>query len=74
MGQCRYCGRSGWLLSVNAVGLCGFCQPAYAIEVPSRSRVIQESQQLISRSTKLDTRLSRCDIVIEQAQGLLNYE
>jgi hypothetical protein len=36
--------------------------------------VIEESQELLEVSTKLDTRLSRCDIILEQARGLLDYE
>lgn len=74
MGQCRYCGRSGWLLTVDSVGLCAHCRPAYTLAVSERTRVIEESQSLVLASAKLDTRLSRCDVIMDQARGLLDYE
>ncbi len=69
-----YCGRSGWLLAVDSVGLCSQCRPAYTLTLSQRSSVIEESHELVEASTKLDTRLSRCDVIIDQAQGLLDYE
>lgn len=74
MAQCRYCGRSGWLLSVDSAGLCSQCRPAYELTLSERSRVIEESREIIAASTKLDTRLSRCDVVIDHAKGLLDYQ
>lgn len=74
MGQCRYCGRSGWLLAVDSAGLCSSCRPAYELTLSGRARVIQESQKLVEASAKLETRLSRCDVIIEHAHGLFDYE
>ncbi len=74
MAQCKYCGRSGWLLSVDSAGLCAQCRPAYQLTLSERSRVIDESREIIVTSTKIDTRLSRCDVVIDHAKALLDYQ
>jgi len=75
MAKCKYCGRSGFFLSVNQYGLCNNCASAISIEVNSKLRVIQDSINLVKGSEKLDTRLSRCDLVIKLASEIANkYE
>lgn len=74
MAQCKYCGRNGWLLQVSDLGVCSNCAPIIAMDVKQRTRIIQESEKLINNSKKLDTKLSRCEVIIEQATALLKYE
>ncbi|HHW26215.1 MAG TPA: hypothetical protein GXX23_02615 [Firmicutes bacterium] len=74
MGECRLCGRKGWLVSVNQYGLCMNCQSAVAVETSSRLRVINESSEIIRNSKNLATRLSRCDVLEENARELRKYE
>lgn len=70
MAKCKYCGRGGLFLSLNQYGLCNNCATAISIEVNSKLRVIQESISLVKESKKLDTRLSRCDLVIKLASEI----
>jgi hypothetical protein len=74
MAQCRYCKRSGLFLSVTTNGLCTACEPVVMTDVQQRARVIGDCIELVKKSTKLDTRLSRCDLLLEQAQSLTRYE
>jgi len=74
MAQCKLCGRSGLFLKVTASGLCNNCSPVVLMEVNSRFRVIKESMELAEKGKTLDTRLSRCDLVIEHCQTLTKYE
>lgn len=74
MATCRWCGRSGIFLSVSSNGMCGSCEPAVVDSVLTSTRVIEESLGLVKNSKKLETRLSRCDTVIQHAQHLRQYE
>lgn len=74
MAQCKLCGRSGLFLKVTTNGLCNNCEPGVVVEVNSRFRVIKESMELAETGKTLDTRLSRCELVIEHAQALMKYE
>lgn len=74
MADCKWCHRSGWFLGVNEHGLCKNCTPAIALEVSSRGRVINDSINLVQSTKKLDTALSRCDVIIQHAQALKPYE
>jgi hypothetical protein len=44
------------------------------MEVTSRVRVLTESEDLVEKGKTLDTRLSRCDVILEHAQALQQYE
>ena len=44
------------------------------MSVQSMARVISESLALIESSNRLDTRLSRCDVVIDKAKALMAYQ
>ncbi len=74
MAQCKMCGKSGWLLSVSNEGLCGTCYAVYINDIRQHPRVIQDCINLVADSKKLDTRLSRCDLLVERARVLLQYE
>lgn len=74
MAACKWCHRSGWFFSVNEHGLCKNCTPAIALEVTSRGRVINDSTDLVRKTKKLETALSRCDLIIQHAQALKPYE
>ena len=74
MAQCKMCGRKGFLLSVDANGLCQSCNPLVVGDVQQRSRIINDCTKLVDKSKNRDTRLSRCNLLIEHAQALLEYE
>lgn len=74
MATCKICNRNGLFLSVNKYNLCTTCNAGMTNEAQSRLRVINDSIKLIDTGKTLETRLSRCDLVIEQAQALIKYE
>lgn len=74
MAQCKMCGQKGFFLSVSANGLCKSCEPIVVMDVQQRGRIINDCMKLVSESKNMKTRLSRCDLLIEHAQALLEYE
>jgi len=74
MAQCKYCGRSGWFLSLSREGLCRNCGPTIVRDVVRKGQIINESLKIIKGSRKLETQLSRCDLVIDLAQTLTEYD
>lgn len=74
MAQCKMCGRKGLLLSVSADGLCRSCAPIVVMDVQQRGRIIKDSMKLIEESKNTKTRVSRCDLLIQHAQALSEYE
>lgn len=74
MATCKMCNRSGFFLSVNTYNLCTTCNAGMTIEAQSRLRVINDSMKLVDTGKTLETRMSRCDLVIEHAQALMKFE
>lgn len=74
MGQCRWCNRSGWFLSLSSSGLCNNCSPVVNLEASQRIRIINDSIKILSESRNLDTKLSRLSVLLEHANALLKYE
>lgn len=74
MATCKLCNRTGFFLSVNQFELCYTCNEAVYIEISSRFRVIKESVQLVDNGKTFDTRISRCDLIVDLAKELLKFE
>lgn len=74
MAQCLLCDKKGFFLSVSANGLCSSCEPVVVMDVQQRGRIVGDCIKIISKSKKMDVRLSRCDLLIEHAKILLEYE
>ena len=74
MAKCKYCGRSGFFFQVDSNGLCNECASVIIPIVKNNLRVINESTELINKSKNFKTKLSRCDLVIEIAEKMLEYE
>jgi len=74
MGQCKWCSRTGWFLSLTSEGLCSSCKPIVHMDVVQRIRIINDSMKIINNSKNLDTRLSRLELLIDHANALLRYE
>jgi len=74
MSRCRLCDRKSLFLSVSRDGLCKNCQPIVEMDVRQRVRIMQDSLEIINKSKKLDTRISRCELFLDHASKLLMYE
>ena len=73
MARCKWCNKRGLFLSVDSNGLCRDCEHL-AVEIVSRARVLQESMRLAHKGKTYGTRLSRCDLAIEHAEFLFEFE
>lgn len=71
---CRYCGRSGWFLSVSANELCDTCEPTYVPQIIRHLQIIRESQNLVETGKTLKTKVGRCEDVVANATALLPFE
>lgn len=74
MGQCIWCGRKGFFLSVDKDKLCRNCQPAISLDIQQRTRIILDSQELIEKSEIFKTRIHRIGLILEHVQALTQYE
>lgn len=74
MGQCKYCGKKGFFVSIDKDGLCRNCAPALLMQVNQSIRVIKESEEIINKSKNLDTRISRCDTILFHLKHLIELE
>ncbi len=74
MATCKLCDRTGFFLSTNDLGICKTCTPFFALDFNQRMRILSESIKLGDKSKKLDVRLSRYELALEHANGLLKYE
>lgn len=74
MAECKLCGKKGIFLSLSDNGLCKGCDPIVALEVTQKARIIQDCLRIIDESKKMETRLSRCDLLLDHAKQLLKYE
>ena len=74
MSQCKRCGKKGFFLSLHPNGLCNECNTIVVLDVYERTRCIEACMKVIDKSKNVNTRLSRCDVVLEHAEALLEYE
>lgn len=74
MAQCKFCERKGFFLSVDSNGLCRNCSPSIVLDIDQRKRVMDDSLRLAQEGKTFATRLSRCDLLLEHAEHLLQYE
>ena len=73
MARCKWCDKRGMFLSVDPNGLCRNCQHL-VVEIQSRARVLEQSMKLADKGKTFGTRLSRCELVIEHAEHLVQFE
>lgn len=73
MAQCRWCGRSGFFLSLTPNNVCKSCDTIIVMEIDQRIRIINDSKRIIDESKKLDTQLSRCDLILANLRELIKY-
>jgi hypothetical protein len=74
MATCKWCEKSGMFVRVDRLGVCSSCSPIVEIDVAETRRLTKDSVDVIEKSTVLDTRLSRCDFLIELFGRLSKYE
>ena len=73
MARCKWCKRRGLFLRVDANGLCRNCEHL-ALEIHTRARVLGESIRLAKEGKSFSTRLSRCELAIEHAEYMVQFD
>lgn len=71
MAHCKCCVHG---FPVNPDGLCEICAPIVQLDVSQSIRIIKDSLKLVNTSKKLDIQLSRCDVLLDHARALYQYE
>jgi len=74
MPRCKFCSRKSIFLRVDSNGLCDDCASFVPIDISYRIRIVNDSIRLISNSSNLKTRLSRCIVAEEHLIALVKYE
>jgi len=74
MPTCKWCGHSGIFLPINEDGLCQNCNSLIKLDIQNHARIIQESVELVEKTKKLDTLISRLDLILMYVQQLIKYE
>jgi len=74
MAQCKWCGKSGFLFSVNKNGICPNCENFINIDIQNRIRILFDSLKLVKDTKNIDTFISRLDLIIQHSKELMKYE
>jgi len=74
MAKCRYCGRSGWFMSVTENGLCTSCNPIIVRDIVQRKKDIARQAKAVNLPGKLENKVQRCDAAIRHLKVLADYE
>jgi hypothetical protein len=72
MAKCNLCGK--WLLFPYKFGLCDDCENFVILDLKNRIRIINDSERIIKTSNNPKTRSSRCKLLKEQIEYLLEYQ
>jgi hypothetical protein len=74
MGQCMICGRKGLLLLVNKHGRCRRCEDSMVSVIMRSTWAIEQSLDIIQKTSDPLVRLERCDTLEEHARVLSKYD
>ena len=73
MRECKWCGKSGWFLTVSRKGLCQKCEAEVRVRVTDTTRMLNESLMLLRRAGDVDSRIEKGDQSILALQELLPF-
>ena len=74
MPKCKYCGKSGFFLTVSKNSLCNNCDSFVVMDIQNRARIHNDSVRLIRNSENPDVVYSRIRLAIENLTVLFQYE
>ena len=73
MRTCKWCGKSGWFLSLSKDGFCQSCESTVKSNVIQATQILNQSLALMKRGKGLDFRLSKAALAIEKLRELLPF-
>ncbi|MFQ5715270.1 MAG: hypothetical protein ACE5GU_14680 [Candidatus Scalinduaceae bacterium] len=71
MATCKYCEKSSWFLRLTSDGLCESCDRILGLQVRRAVQIITESDEIIGKSKKLETKLSRLELIENTVKNYL---
>ena len=74
MATCKWCGKSGIFLKLSNNGLCNTCDLVIISEISQKVQHINESTELINKSSNTETIVSRFDYIVSLLESLQKYE
>lgn len=74
MATCRYCGRSGWFLSLSADGLCNACRPPVVRDIVQRKKQVERLVRNVNMRGDFVKKVQDCDNAIRHLTVLEDYE
>lgn len=74
MTRCKWCGKRRLFLRILPSGLCTKCAPAVISSVKSQAKIIGDCVRIIKNSTDKTTKLKRCDLLLDAARTLRDFE
>ena len=74
MAHCKWCGKRRLILRVYPNGLCTKCTPTVISSVKSQAKVIRDCIRIIKNSTDKTTKIERCDLLLDAARKLRDFE
>lgn len=73
MAQCSYCSKKGFFVVVDKKKACNKCSPLVTQTVNRHIEIIKESEELVKKSKKFETRIGRSDDILNQINHLRGY-
>jgi hypothetical protein len=70
VAKCKYCSKSGFFFKVSKEGLCKNCEPVVITSVNRHVEIIQESNDIIEKTKKFETKMSRYGTMIYNLKQL----
>lgn len=74
MPECRHCKTNSWSLEVNEQGICKDCEKKIFAIIKPTVELLQLAQGEIKTTKDLETKLDRCDLIIEYAEKLRPFD
>ena len=73
MRTCKWCGKSGWFLTLSKDGYCQTCEADVKSAIIHATQVLNECLRLMKKAPDLDLRLSKAKLAIKKLRELLPY-
>ena len=74
MAQCKWCGKSGFLLPINKNGICFNCEKFISMDIQNQIRILNDSLKIVKETKNINTLISRLDLIIQHSEELVKYE
>jgi len=74
MGNCKYCGCSGWFFALTKSGLCANCNHIIGMEIAQHREALRSSSEQADRTTNPQSKIARLDQALASLEALAKIE